>query len=124
MVEVTQFVYLLILIIVVSSCSPIIYEREKHAPPLSSKLHEEISSLSFLCSSLTGFFTTTIPSRCDLMPSTTMTIFIIRIYRYYDLVTWCGLQDEVFISCRFSLTNDSNMVLYIAAVTGKEIPLN
>ncbi|XP_022151705.1 SEC12-like protein 2 [Momordica charantia] len=28
-------------------------------------------------------------------------------------------NDEVFISCRFSLTNDSNMVLYIAAVTGR-----
>lgn len=36
-------------------------------------------------------------------------------------MNWHGLQGEVFISCRFSSANDGNMVLYTAAVTGKEI---
>lgn len=33
------------------------------------------------------------------------------------------MQDEIFCSCRFSQTNEKNLVLYTAAVTGRQNPI-
>ena len=36
-----------------------------------------------------------------------------------ELIRFVYVQDEVFCFCRFSVSNDMNQVVYIAAVTGE-----